>query len=104
MAPYGDADKGPNLQRTAKVGSYKANAWGLYDMHGNVLQWCKDLYAKDYQNRDKKDTTERVGRGGAWRGGAPGCRAAKREHIEPVTRGSAIGFRVVVRLHEKPAE
>src|SRR5262249_26539993 len=47
--PYGDAPKGPNLQRTTKVGSYEANAWGFYDMHGNVLQWCKDWY----QNKDK---------------------------------------------------
>jgi formylglycine-generating enzyme required for sulfatase activity len=99
--PYGDAPKGPNLQRTTKVGSYEANAWGLYDMHGNVLQWCKDRYDKDYQNKDKKDTLERVGRGGAWLFGAPGCRAASRQSVDPTVRASGIGFRVVVRLREK---
>jgi formylglycine-generating enzyme required for sulfatase activity len=99
--PYGDAVKGPNLQRTAKVGSSKPNAWGLYDMHGNVLQWCKDPYAKDYQARDKKEPLERVGRGGAWVFGAPGCRAAMRHSVDPATRASSINFRVVVQMREK---
>jgi formylglycine-generating enzyme required for sulfatase activity len=98
--PYGGADKGPNLQRTTRVGSYEANAWGLYDMHGNVLQWCKDWYDKDYRNQDKKDTPQRVGRGGAWLFGAPGCRAAARQSVDPATRASGIGFRVVVRPRE----
>ena len=96
--PYGDAAKGPNLQRTTKVGSYEANAWGLYDMHGNVLQWCKDWYDKDYQNQDKKDTSQRVARGGGWFVGAPACRAACRLSVDPAARGSGLGFRVVVRL------
>jgi formylglycine-generating enzyme required for sulfatase activity len=102
--PYGDAAKGPNLRRTTKVGSYEANAWGLYDMQGNVLQWCKGWYDKDYQDKDKKDSLQRVARGGAWLFGAPGCRAAKRQPVEPAVRGSATGFRVVVRMREQPPE
>src|SRR5204863_839023 len=42
--PYGTAQRGPVLQRTSKVGSYAPNAWGLYDMHGNVQQFCADHY------------------------------------------------------------
>jgi len=99
--PYGGAAKGEFLERTTMVGSYAANAWGLYDMHGNVLQWCKDWYDKDYRNGDKRDTSHRVTRGGSWLFDAEDCRAARRHHVEPATRGSAFGFRVVVRLRAK---
>jgi formylglycine-generating enzyme required for sulfatase activity/dienelactone hydrolase len=95
--PYGGAPKGPFLQRTTKVGSYAPNAWGLYDMHGNALQWCKDWYSKDYLQTDGLDNASRVARGGFWGLGSNGCRAARRMPVEPSIRGSGLGFRVVVR-------
>jgi formylglycine-generating enzyme required for sulfatase activity len=67
-------------------------------MHGNVLQWCKDWYGKDYQNKEQSGTSRRVARGGFWLFGAEGCRAARRQPVDPADRGSGLGFRVVVRL------
>jgi formylglycine-generating enzyme required for sulfatase activity len=98
---YGEAAKGPNLQRTTKVGSYAANAWGLYDMHGNVLQWCKDRYDKDYQSGEKTASSRRVARGGFWLFDAKDCRSARRLPVDPADSGSGLGFRVVVRSLEK---
>ncbi|HLJ95573.1 MAG TPA: SUMF1/EgtB/PvdO family nonheme iron enzyme, partial [Gemmataceae bacterium] len=104
-SPYGGAAKGPFLGRSTKVGSYAANAWGLFDMHGNVNQWCKDWYDKDYyQNSEKhdpvgpKDGRSRVMRGGPWYAAAGLCRAASRNPNEPESRQPHRGFRVVVRL------
>src|SRR5262249_15422458 len=58
---------------TAPVGTFKPNGFGLYDMHGNVLQWCQDWYDKDYYTKSPKKDPQgpssgenRVGRGGAW--------------------------------------
>jgi formylglycine-generating enzyme required for sulfatase activity len=99
-APYGGGAKGPFLQRTSKVGSYPANAWGLYDMHGNVLQWCKDRYERDYLHGDKAGTSERVARGGFWLWPAKKCRAASRQSLDATVRGSGLGFRVVIRARD----
>jgi formylglycine-generating enzyme required for sulfatase activity len=100
--PYGGADKGPYLGRTSKVGSYKGNKLGLYDMHGNVRQWCSDWYDKDYHAnspiKDPQGTQKgafRVLRGGSWGGSARYCRAAFRVSSEPADRRINYGFRVV---------
>jgi formylglycine-generating enzyme required for sulfatase activity len=115
--PYGKAEKGPYLRRTSKVGSYKPNAWGLYDMHGNVQEWCSDFYDPDYyKNSAKKDPTGpakgvldtdykdyyRVVRGGCWLDEGRGCRSAYRFRAMPHDAYRLVGFRVVCEVKEKP--
>lgn len=74
--PDGKADKGPYLGCTTKVGSYAPNKLGLYDMHGNVSQWCSDLY--------KPGSPDRVLRGGCWTSSGVDCRSASRSANFPI--------------------
>jgi formylglycine-generating enzyme required for sulfatase activity len=91
------------LNRPCKVGSYKPNAWGLYDMHGNVLEWCSDWFdEKAYGEKDRKDPrgpkvgNTRALRGGSWLLDGPNCRSAARRGYSPDTRSAGtFGFRVV---------
>jgi formylglycine-generating enzyme required for sulfatase activity len=103
--PYGTATKGPYLDRTCRVGSYRPNAFGLYDVHGNVWQWCQDWYGKEYYNESTDVDPQgpsaggaRVLRGGAWLFGAGYCRAAYRDWHVPSDRREHCGFRVALRL------
>jgi formylglycine-generating enzyme required for sulfatase activity len=101
--PYGGGKRRQPLGRTTRVGSYKPNAWGLYDMHGNVQEWCADRYGEpDVQNSLKKsvrsagdDLERRVLRGGSWARPAVGARSAARAWGPPNYRYSENGFRVV---------
>jgi formylglycine-generating enzyme required for sulfatase activity len=107
-APYGEAPKGPNLKRTCKVGSYRPNAWGLYDMHGNVEQFCEDWYQEDYHKDKKRDPKgpkkgeSRVLRGGLWTSGAEYCRAARRTGVPLDSHVNRWGFRVACDASKKP--
>ena len=89
----------------SRLGSFKPNAFGLYDVHGNVDQWCSDWYGKNYYlaNGNERDPqgpsggNERVLRGGDWSGLPVHCRSARRFKSEPVSLyGNLFGFRVVV--------
>ncbi|MBQ6010730.1 MAG: formylglycine-generating enzyme family protein [Kiritimatiellae bacterium] len=84
---------------TAIVGSYLPNAWGLYDVHGNVLEWCLDWYADDITALNGAVNTasgaHRVIRGGGWYNTAGICRPAFRASNTPTSRNYSYGFRVL---------
>ncbi len=102
--PYGTDEKGPFLQRTTKVKSYPSNAFGLFDMHGNVAEWCLDYYAEDARGlpaidpfrSTKVGKSLRVIRGGSWDLPAFRCRSAERGFAAPDRRDNAFGFRICV--------
>src|SRR5205085_2199673 len=82
--PY-KAKEGPDLKRTARVGSYEPNGFGLYDMHGNVWEWCKDYYETDWYDKSPlkdpkgpKTGSSHVLRGGGWDWTGWACRSAMR--------------------------
>jgi formylglycine-generating enzyme required for sulfatase activity len=96
---YGNGKKGVNRGKTTPVGSFPANAWGLHDMHGNVWQWCQDIYG-DYPQKDVADPQGpdkgeiRVLRGGSWNDGPENCRSACRGRGGPGHRYYRFGFRL----------
>jgi formylglycine-generating enzyme required for sulfatase activity len=103
--PYGSAAKGIYRETTTEVGSVGyPNAFGLYDMHGNVWEWCLDYWHENYSGaptdggswQSGGDSSLRVLRGGSWRSNAGRCRSADRLRNTPDYRYTFIGFRVVV--------
>ncbi len=96
-----------NAERnTHPVGEKKPNRWGLYDMHGNVWEWCED-WSADYPSGEAADPqgpredSTRVRRGGCWFFVAKYCRAAMRDAGVPTLRSADIGFRVALSLPTK---
>src|SRR5262249_32811909 len=86
--------------KTHPVGQKKPNAWGLYDMHGNVWEWVQDLYwpypAGAAVNPVEYDPgSDRMSRGGSWLDGAGGCRSAYRSNVAPGFHYSLLGLRLL---------
>ena len=97
--PYADAEKGEYRKTTVPVKTLPCNDWGLYQMHGNIVEWCRDWYG-DYDLEDLVDpggldTGEyRVLRGGSWNNYARDLRSAYRIRFRPSYRYDDIGFRL----------
>jgi formylglycine-generating enzyme required for sulfatase activity len=114
-APYVDGRKGEYREKTVPVKSLPANGWGLYEMHGNVLEWCVDGFGKAGKLRPYPDqhegevlenpieppddglSAQRVLRGGSWFNDAKDCRSALRGNGERDARGVNVGFRFALR-------
>ncbi len=98
---YGDAPKGEYRRKTTDVGSFPPNAFGLYDTHGNVLEWCADKVHSSYRGAPVDGSVwpasgpiNRVYRGGAWGFYSRNCRSAYRGDLAPNARNNYFGFRV----------
>ncbi|NEQ73768.1 MAG: formylglycine-generating enzyme family protein [Okeania sp. SIO2C9] len=100
---YGKAPQSEYRQKTTEVGIFPPNAFGLYDMHGNVWEWCLDIWHDNYDSSPTDGSTwespgnsnKRVLRGGCWCNLTRSCRSACRHSFYSYERNSRGGFRIV---------
>jgi formylglycine-generating enzyme required for sulfatase activity/tRNA A-37 threonylcarbamoyl transferase component Bud32 len=99
--PYANAPTGQYRKQTTDVGTFPPNAFGLYDMHGNVWEWCEDDWNKNYINAPINGSAligrskRKLVRGGSWLNLPVACRSAYRNYSDLVNLSTYIGFRVV---------
>jgi eukaryotic-like serine/threonine-protein kinase len=103
---YGEAPKGIYREKTTSVNTFPPNAFGLFDMHGNVSEWCEDTWHQSYdgalidgsarQSQNENDNC--VLRGGSWFDYPSNCRSANRKVEIPVNRDYFIGFRICLAV------
>ena len=110
--PYADTSKGKYRECTVNVDSFTPNAWGLYQMHGNVWEWCWDEFHNSYSGKParlksngnepwgklkvvKEDNHAYICRGGSWYYNAVNCRSADRDRSIARSQDNTLGFRVV---------
>ncbi|MCB1777143.1 MAG: formylglycine-generating enzyme family protein [Candidatus Competibacteraceae bacterium] len=98
---YNDSKEGQDRQQTVPVGTFSPNAFGLYEMHGNIWEWCQDAWHDDYDGAltdgsawEADETGVRVVRGGSWADLPGGARSAARDLNFPDARSVSLGFRV----------
>ena len=102
---YGGGRRGQNRERTVPVGSFRPNAFGLYDVHGNVYEWAQDCWNENYAGApsdgrawETGDCSRRVLRGGSWYNGPRPLRSADRNWSPAVIRFNGNGFRIARSL------
>jgi sulfatase modifying factor 1 len=98
--PYNHRPKGDFMEKILPGGRFPSNDFGLYDMAGNVLEWCNDWYSRSLKISQTNpqgpvEGSDKLIRGGSWYCGERCCRAAVRSHIPPTISGFHLGFRVV---------
>jgi formylglycine-generating enzyme required for sulfatase activity len=101
---YGSGSRGEYRQETMDVGKFPPNAFGLYDMHGNVWEWCADPWHDSYKDapidgsvwQKNGDEKLRMLRGGSWSYNPASCRSAVRYRFDRVFRNDYVGFRILL--------